>query len=93
MKRDFIGTVEVKSGRIFLIGSKSDLLDLRQAVSFVPGMGNGTYEVYAVYKHIPGHGERIVKVEVEFISDEEIQYLEKEYSDVSTQYQPCQYPF
>lgn len=86
MKRELLGTVDVKGGRLFLIGNRNDLLDLRQAASFVPGLGNGTYEVYGTYKHIPGYGERIVRVEVECISDEEIKFLEREYSDETVKY-------
>jgi len=77
--REYLGTVSVDVGRIFLVGKKESL---RQAVSFVPGLGNGNYDVYAESKYIPGHGDRITKIEIECISDEEIAYLEREHSDI-----------
>jgi hypothetical protein len=77
--RELLGTVEVECGRIFLLGGNQDL---RQVVSFMPGLGNGLYDVYAHSKHVPGYGDRITKVEIEFITDEELNYLERSYSDV-----------
>lgn len=50
-------------------------------VSFIPGLGNGSYEVYAEIKDIPGYGYRITKMEIECITEEEIRYLAKEQSD------------
>jgi hypothetical protein len=79
--REYIGVVEVEAGRIFLIGGKQSL---REVVSFVPGLGNGRYEVYTESKHIPGFGDRITKVEIQCISDEEIQHLERQYSGFHT---------
>lgn len=76
--REYLGSVDVEAGRIFLVGGKQSL---REVVSFVPGLGNGRYEVYAESKYIPGFGDRIVKVEMEFISDGEIRYLEREHAD------------
>lgn len=80
--REHVGTVEVKAGRVFLLGRHESLMS---AVSFVPGLGNGAYDVYAESKHIPGYGDRITKVEIECISEEEIRFLEREYSDVHIQ--------
>jgi hypothetical protein len=77
-EREYLGAVDVEAGRIFLLGGRQSL---REVVSFVPGLGNGRYEVFAESKHIPGFGDRITKVELEFISDEEIDFLEKQYSD------------
>ncbi|MCY7866068.1 hypothetical protein P8918_13745 [Bacillus spizizenii] len=44
-------------------------------VAFSSGLGDGIYGVYATYKDIENWGRRITKVEIELISDEEIQEL------------------
>jgi hypothetical protein len=77
--REYLGSVDVEAGKIFLVGGKQSL---REVVSFVPGLGNGRYEVYAQSKYVPGFGDRIVKVEMEFISEQELRYLERQYSDL-----------
>ena len=77
--RELLGTVEVDCGRIFLLGGNHSL---REVVSFPPGLGNGAYDVYAHSRYIPGYGDRIVKVEIEFITNEEILLMEREYSDI-----------
>lgn len=77
--RDYIGSVDVEAGRIFLLGGRQSL---REVVSFVPGLGNGHYDVYAESKYIPGYGDRIVKVELEFITDAEINYLARKDADI-----------
>lgn len=79
LTKEYLGTVEVNAGKIFMIGKSQSL---REAVSFVPGLGNGNYDVYGVSKYVPGYGERIVKVEIECITEEELRYLEKEHSDI-----------
>lgn len=73
-----LGVVRVEMGRIFLFGAKQPLSEM---VSFKPGMGNGTYEVYAEIKNVPGQGFLITKVEIECISEAEINHLAKEQSD------------
>lgn len=73
-----LGFVKVEMDRIFLFGSKQPLSEM---VSFKPGMGNGSYEVYAEIKDVPGHGFRVTKVEIECISEDEIMYLAKQQSD------------
>ncbi|MEC2377492.1 hypothetical protein P9X07_28075 [Bacillus thuringiensis] len=62
-----LGAVKVEMGRIFLFGSQERL---HAMVSFIPGLGNGVYEVYAVLKDVPGYCYRSSKVEIEFMSDE-----------------------
>lgn len=76
--RIYLGLVQVEMNRIFIFGSKQKLHEM---VSFLPGMGNGSYEVYGNVKYVPGHGYRITKVEIELVSDEEINHYEKELSD------------
>ncbi|UOE58197.1 hypothetical protein [Cytobacillus oceanisediminis] len=76
--RIYLGTVKVEMGRMFIFGQQERL---HQMLSFVPGLGNGAYEVYGEIKNVPGHGFRVVKVEIEFITDDEILYLEKENAD------------
>lgn len=73
-----LGAVKVEMGRMFLFGSQERLHEM---VSFIPGLGNGVYEVYAVIKDVPGYGYRTTKVEIDCISDEEIMHYEKEQSD------------
>lgn len=41
------------------------------AVAFRSGLGDGVYDVYATYKTLPGWGERITKVEIELITEED----------------------
>ena len=79
LTREYLGTVDVEAGKIFLVGGKQSL---REVVSFVPGLGNGRYDVYAHSKTIPGFGDRITKIEIECMSDEEIMHLEKSYSEM-----------
>lgn len=76
--RIYLGLVKVDMGRMFLFGAKEKLHEM---VSFIPGMGNGAYEVYGEVKHVPGYGYRITKVEIECVTNEEIQYYEKQFSD------------
>ena len=77
-ERVYLGTVRVDLGKIYLFGQKERLHEM---VSFIPGLGNGVYEVYGHYKDIPGYGIRIAKVEIECITPEEIHFYAKEYSD------------
>lgn len=76
--RVYLGLVRVEMGRMFLFGEPQKLHEM---VSFIPGMGNGAYEVYAEMKHIPGYGFRTTKIEIECVTDEEIRHYEKEYAD------------
>ncbi|MFE4029289.1 hypothetical protein ACFX4N_24365 [Priestia sp. YIM B13551] len=76
--RTYLGTVEVTMDRMFIFGTKQHLHEM---VSFYPGMGNGCYEVYGEIRYVPGHGYRMVKVEVELVTQEELKHLEKENSD------------
>jgi len=76
--RIYLGTVKVELGKMFIFGAEQRLAEM---VSFVPGLGNGSYEVHGEIAHIPNQGYRIVKVDVEFLSPEEILLLEKEHSD------------
>lgn len=48
-------------------------LDHGLAVVFSSGLGDGLYDVYATYKTLDGWGERITKVEIELISDDEFE--------------------
>jgi hypothetical protein len=41
------------------------------AVAFSSGLGDGVYNVYATYKDMGNWGERITKVEIELIEDDE----------------------
>lgn len=77
--RIYLGTVKVEMGRMFIFGAKESLHEM---LSFVPGMGNGIYEVYGEIKHVPGYGYRTVKVEIECVTPEEIKYYEKLHSDL-----------
>ena len=52
--------------------------DYETAKKITSGLGNGTYEVYVTVKHIPGYGPRITSTRIEFITDEEIQWMDKE---------------
>jgi hypothetical protein len=47
-------------------------------VVFSSGLGDGTYEVYAIIQDVPGWGERVTKVEIELIPDWEIEEYRKE---------------
>ena len=76
--RIYLGSVKVEMGRMFLFGAKQNLHEM---VSFIPGMGNGTYEVYGEIKDVPGYGFRITKVEIECVTNDEIDYYEKLHSD------------
>ncbi|MEX3713423.1 hypothetical protein ABFV99_13545 [Cytobacillus horneckiae] len=76
--RVYLGLVKVEMDRIFIFGSQERLHEM---VSFVPGMGNGSYEVYGEIKDVPGFGFRITKVEIEMVTNEEIKYYEKNFSD------------
>jgi hypothetical protein len=73
-----LGVVKVEMGRMFLFGSQERLHEM---VSFIPGMGNGAYEVFATIKDVPGYGFRTTKIEIECISDDEIRYYERMHSD------------
>ena len=42
-------------------------------VSFATGFGDGEYSVYAYYEDINGWGRRIKKIEIEFITDEDLE--------------------
>lgn len=75
----YLGTVQVDLGKVYLFGQKERLNEM---VSFIPGLGNGAYDVYGYYKNIPGYGMRIAKVEIECISPAEIQYYAKQQSDL-----------
>lgn len=76
--RVYLGTVEVNLGKIYLFGTKERMHEM---VSFIPGLGDGAYEVYGYYKDIPGYGIRIARVEIECITPEEIHYYAKQQSD------------
>lgn len=76
--RIFLGVVKVELGRMFIFGSKEKLHEM---VSFVPGMGNGAYEVYGEIRDVPGYGYRFTKIEIELITEDEIRYYEKKFSD------------
>ena len=41
-------------------------------VSFATGFGDGEYSVYAYYEDINGWGRRIKKIEIEFITDDDL---------------------
>ncbi|MEK1828876.1 hypothetical protein AAAC51_06945 [Priestia megaterium] len=68
----------MEMNRMFIFGSQQKLHEM---VSFFPGMGNGCYDVYGEINYVPGHGFRITKVEIELVSPEEMQHLEKEHAD------------
>lgn len=74
----FLGMVEVSMGRLYMFGMPQKLHEM---VSFIPGLGNGKYEVYGELKEVPGQGHRIVKIEIECITNEEILYYAKKESD------------
>lgn len=76
--RVYLGTVKVDLGKMYLFGKKERLHEM---VSFIPGLGNGSYDVYGHYKDIPGYGIRIAKVEIECITPEEMHYYAKQESD------------
>lgn len=76
--RIYLGLVKVEMNRMFIFGSKQKLHEM---LSFLPGMGNGSYEVYGTIKNVPGYGYRITKVEIELVTNEEIQYYEKQFAD------------
>ena len=76
--RIYLGAVEVKLNRMFIFGSQQKLHEM---VSFIPGMGNGCYEVYGEVREVPGHGFRMVKIEIECITPEEIKHYEQKYAD------------
>lgn len=74
----YLGLVEVTLNRIYIFGTQQQLSHM---VSFIPGMGNGAYEIYGTVKDIPGYGYRITKIEIEFVTDEEILHYAKQHSD------------
>lgn len=42
-------------------------------VAFSSGMGDGLYDVYATYADVGGWGERVTKVEIILIDDEDLE--------------------
>lgn len=70
----YLGLVEVEMGKMNVFGKHQRLNEM---VSFVPGFGNGNYEVYGKIEKVPDHGFKITKIEIEFISKEEIKYYQK----------------
>lgn len=77
--RVYLGTVKVELGKMFIFGAKEGLHEM---VSFIPGMGNGNYEVYGEIKDVPGCGFRMTKIEIECITDEEMMYYAAQHSDL-----------
>lgn len=74
-----LGVIKVELGRIFIFGAQQKLHEM---VSFIPGMGNGAYEVFAEIKEVPGYGFRTTKIEIECVSDQEIKYYEQQQADL-----------
>lgn len=75
-----LGLLKVEMDRVFIFGKEQRLHEM---ISFAPGLGKGSYEVFAEVREVPGYGFRIVKVEMEFVTEEEIQhYLKKEADQV-----------
>lgn len=70
-----IGTIVITDGALTLMGGPEDYETAKKITS---GLGNGTYEVYVTVKHIPGYGPRITSTRIEFITDEEIQWMEQQ---------------
>lgn len=70
-----IGYVRVYDNKMTITGG-SELPE--ECVSFIPGMGNGNYEVSALIQHVPGVGPRITSVNIELISQEELKWMDRE---------------
>lgn len=75
-KREFLGTVTTDSGKIKVTDIHEP--ELYEGLSFPAGLGAGTYEAYATIQHIPGHGERITKLEIELVPDWELAEYHKQ---------------
>ena len=69
--RVYLGAIDVEMDKIYIFGKHQQLHEM---ISFMPGFGDGTYEVYGEVKEIAEHGFKITKVEIECISDKEIDY-------------------
>lgn len=74
-ERKFLGTVTSHSGKLSVTDPTDSLLE--DSLTLTPGLGEGTYEAYATLQHIPGHGERITKIEMEFIPNWELTQYER----------------
>lgn len=52
-----------------------------RGVSFSSGFGDGSYPVYAYYEKVDGWGMRIKKVEIEFFTDEALEFAKNNEED------------
>ena len=50
-------------------------------VSFATGFGDGHYPVYAYYEDVNGWGRRIKKIEIEFFTDEALEFAKNNEED------------
>lgn len=73
-----IGSIVITDGVLTLMGGPEDY---DTAKKITAGLGNGTYDVYVTVKHIPGHGPRIVSTRIDFITDDEIQWMDQQLNE------------
>jgi len=70
-----IGFVRVVDTHLTLMGGAEDYAD---ALKVLGATGNGNYEVFATVQHLPGIGPRVTSVRIEFVTQEELQWMEQE---------------
>lgn len=74
-----IGQVRVENNRIVFLSGQ----DVSDSLTVFPGLGSGVYDVTGTFSHVPGHGPRLVGLSMEFLSQQELLWMEDElYSPV-----------
>jgi len=70
-----IGFVRVVDTHLTLMGGAEDY---GEALKVLGATGNGNYEVFATVQHLPGIGPRITNLRIEFVSQQELQWMEQD---------------
>ena len=70
-----IGFVQVLNEELIISGTDQSN---ENALRIVAGMGDGNYEVFGTFQHVPGVGPRITSIRVEFISQEELKWMDRQ---------------
>lgn len=76
-----IGTLQVVGGKVFLLGTP-DPETKEQAMNIVAGMGDGIYEVFGTFMHVPDMGYRLSSLHVQFFTKEELDWIQREQSEL-----------
>lgn len=73
-------TLHVQGGKMTFSSPLSD-----DVFHLLPGLGDGAYDLYGTVAHVPGYGPRIVSISIEFLTQEELGWMERELEEASLQ--------